>query len=68
MGGVATVVVVRDDTVSVVDGVDTRGVTWIVVVVLVVVLVVVGDGMTTPEDGKESTPKDLASVGPLGGL
>jgi hypothetical protein len=45
--------------VVVVDGVDTAGVTSTVVVV-------VGDGMTIPEEGNDTTPKDEVSVGPLG--
>jgi len=45
--------------VVVVVGADTAGVTSTVVVV-------VGDGMTIPEGGSDTTPKDEVSVGPLG--
>jgi hypothetical protein len=30
------------------------------------VVVVVGDGMTIPDEGRETTPNDEVSVGPLG--
>jgi hypothetical protein len=55
---VVVVVVVVD---VVVVGAETAGVTAIVVVV-------VGDGMTTPDEGKETTPNDDVRVGPRGGL
>ena len=45
--------------VVVVVGADTAGVTSMVVVV-------VGDGMTIPDEGNETTPNDEVSVGPLG--
>jgi hypothetical protein len=45
--------------VVVVVGADTAGVTARVVVV-------VGDGMTTPDGGSETTPSEEVSVGPLG--
>jgi hypothetical protein len=45
--------------VVVVVGADTAGVTSTVVVV-------VGDGMTTPDGGREMTPSDDVRVGPLG--
>jgi hypothetical protein len=32
------------------------------------VVVVVGDGMTTPDEGSETTPSEEVSVGPLGWL
>jgi hypothetical protein len=44
-------------------GADTAGVTSTVVVVTDV-----GEGMTTPDGGKDTMPKDEVSVGPLGGL
>jgi hypothetical protein len=47
-----------------VTGVDTAGVSSIVVVV--VVDVVVGEGMTTPFGGNETTPIDELRVGPSG--
>lgn len=47
--------------VVVVVGADAAGVTSIEVVV-----VDVGEGMTTPDEGKETTPKDEVRVGPLG--
>ena len=50
--------------VVVVVGADTAGVTSIVVVVVDVV----GEGMTTPDEGKETTPNDEMRVGPLGWL
>jgi hypothetical protein len=50
--------------VVVVVGADTAGVTSIVVVVVAVV----GEGMTTPDEGKETTPNDEMRVGPLGRL
>jgi hypothetical protein len=53
-----TVVVVVD------GGVEIAGVTGSVVVVVVVV----GDGMTTPEGGNETTPIGVVSVGPFGWL
>jgi hypothetical protein len=43
---------------------DTAGVTSIVEVVVDVV----GEGMTTPDGGKETTPNDELRVGPLGWL
>lgn len=46
--------------VVVVVGTDSAGVTSIVDVV--------GEAMTTPEGGSETTPKDEARVGPLGWL
>ena|ERR1039458_2049841 len=36
--------------------------------IVVVVVDVVGEGMTTPDGGKETTPNDEVSVGPLGWL
>jgi hypothetical protein len=60
--GFTVVVVVF--AVVVVVGADTAGVTGIVVVVVEVV----GDGMTTPDGGKETTPMEDMSVGPLGSL
>ena len=45
----------------VVVGADAAGVTSIVELV-------VGDGMTTPDDGSETTPRFELSVGPLAGL
>ena len=45
--------------VVVVVGADTAGVTSTVVVV-------VGDGMTMPDEGSDTTPNDEVSVGPLG--
>jgi hypothetical protein len=45
--------------VVVVVGADTAGVTSRVVVV-------VGDGMTIPDEGSDTTPNDEVSVGPLG--
>jgi hypothetical protein len=36
--------------------------------IVVVVVDVVGEGMTTPDGGKETTPNDDVSVGPLGWL
>jgi len=50
--------------VVVVVGADAAGVTSIEVVVVDVV----GEGMTTPDEGKETTPNDEVRVGPLGGL
>jgi hypothetical protein len=46
-------------TVVVVVGADTAGVTSMVVVV-------VGDGMTMPDGGSDTTPNDEVRVGPLG--
>lgn len=48
----------------VVVGVDTA-VTALTVVVVVELL---GDGTTTPDGGRETTPNDALSVGPSGGL
>lgn len=48
----------------VVVGADIAGVTASVVVLLDVV----GDGMTTPDRGRETTPIDDVSVGPFGWL
>lgn len=48
--------------VVVVVGADTAGVTSIVVVDVDVV----GEGTTTPDGGKETTPKEELRVGPLG--
>lgn len=59
--GTAPVVVVRA---TVVVGADTAGVTGVVVVVVVTV----GEGITTPDDGNETTPIDRLRVGPLGWL
>jgi hypothetical protein len=50
--------------VVVVVGADTAGVTGIVVVVVDVV----GEGITTPDGGSETTPIDEVRVGPLGWL
>lgn len=50
--------------VVVVVGAEIAGVTPIVVEVVEVV----GEGMTTPDGGKETTPIDDVSVGPLGWL
>jgi hypothetical protein len=50
--------------VVVVVGAEIAGVTLIVVVVVDVV----GEGITTPEGGKETTPNDEVSVGPFGWL
>jgi hypothetical protein len=60
--GLLVVVVVL--TVVVVVGADTAGVTGVVVVVVEVV----GEGMTTPDGGSETTPIEEVRVGPLGGL
>lgn len=62
--GATTVVAVCESTVEVVVASDTGGVTLIVVVVVGTVF----DGMTTPEEGRETTPNDVARVGPLGWL
>jgi hypothetical protein len=43
----------------VVVGAETAGVTGIVEVV-------VGDGITTPDEGSDTTPKEELRVGPLG--
>lgn len=48
----------------VVVGPETAGVTLIVVEVVDVV----GEGMTTPEEGNETPPNDEVRVGPLGWL
>jgi len=56
----ANLIVVLVDVV----GADTAGVTGIVVVVVDDV----GEGMTTPDGGRETTPIDDVSVGPLGWL
>jgi hypothetical protein len=53
-----TVVVVAVVAVVVVVAAETAGVTSIVVVV--------GEGMTTPEEGSETTPKEEVRVGPWG--
>jgi hypothetical protein len=55
------VVVVAGVVLVVVDGVEIAGVTASVVVVL-------GDGMTTPDGGRETTPIDDVRVGPFGWL
>jgi hypothetical protein len=49
-------------TVVVVAGASTVGVTSSVLVVVVVF----GDGTTTPDEGKETTPIEDVSVGPCG--
>lgn len=61
--GIAAAMLDAGLTVVVVVGADTAGVTASVVVVVVVVDVV-GEGMTTPEGGSETTPSDEVSVGP----
>ena len=63
-GSVETVAAKLDTclTVVVVVGAETAGVTG----VEVVVVEVVGEGTTIPEEGKETTPKEEVSVGPLG--
>jgi hypothetical protein len=52
-------------TVVVVVAADTAGVTSIVVVVVVDEF---GEGMTIPDEGKETTPKEVERVGPFGWL
>jgi len=59
-----TVVVVAGTVDVVVVGAEIAGVTGMVVVVVEFV----GDGTTTPDGGKETTPIDEVRVGPLGGL
>jgi hypothetical protein len=64
--GIETAILDAFLIVVVVVGADTAGVTSRVV--MVVVVDVVGDGITTPEGGSETTPSDKVRVGPLGWL
>lgn len=64
LAGIAADMLDAGLTVVVVVGADTAGVTPKVVVVDDVV----GDGMTTPEGGNDTTPNDEVKVGPLGWL